>query len=232
MNDVYEQIGVAMTCRSFQEYVDMFSLTEENLANGPILDVAAGASSFTASARAKGYTASAVDPLYSLSHGQMKDHGISEIDHSTKQLARISHTFQWNYYKNIEEHRKNREESLEIFLMDYAMDTKKERYQVGQLPHLPFEENQFSLIICSHFLFLYHEQFPYSFHLESIREMVRVLRKGGEIRLYPLVALNREPYPYLDQLRKDLMSEGLLIDQLPTSFRFMQGANKILRIRK
>lgn len=29
---VYEQVGVAMTCRSYQEYVDMFSLTDEIMA--------------------------------------------------------------------------------------------------------------------------------------------------------------------------------------------------------
>ncbi len=35
---VYEQVGVAMTCRSYQEYVDMFSRTDEILLMGPILD--------------------------------------------------------------------------------------------------------------------------------------------------------------------------------------------------
>ncbi len=62
--------------------------------------------------------------------------------------------------------------------------------------------------------------------------MARVLRKGGEIRLYPLVALNREPYPYLNQLKQDLATYGLIIELLPTSFRFLDGANEVLKIKK
>ncbi len=230
--DVYGQVGIAMTCRSFDEYINMMSLREEDLAKGPLLDVAAGASSFTASARIKGFNSTAVDPLYSFSYAQMKDHGRNEIELSTEQLYRIAHTFQWDYYKTIKEHRKNREKSLECFLADYALDSHKERYQIGKLPHLPFEEGRFSLILSSHFLFLYHEQFFYPFHLASILEMARVLRKGGEIRLYPLVALNREPYPYLNQLKQDLATYGLIIELLPTSFRFLDGANEVLKIKK
>ncbi|RAV19096.1 methylase, partial [Paenibacillus contaminans] len=32
----YEQIGVAMTCRSFEEYVLMFALDEDKLKEGPV----------------------------------------------------------------------------------------------------------------------------------------------------------------------------------------------------
>jgi hypothetical protein len=62
-NNFYEQLGVAMTCRSFAEYERMFDLVKSDLQKGSILDIASGASSFTAMARRHGYEAFAVDPL-------------------------------------------------------------------------------------------------------------------------------------------------------------------------
>jgi hypothetical protein len=52
MSEFYEQVGVAMTCRSFTEYEKMFVLKKEDLDQGSILDIAAGAASFTAAAGA------------------------------------------------------------------------------------------------------------------------------------------------------------------------------------
>lgn len=230
--DVYVQEGVAMTCRSFDEYVSMMALGVETLQQGPILDVAAGASSFTAEAISRGYDATAVDPLYHLSLKEMEDHGEKEIEISTEKLAGIAHTFQWDYYENINRHRENREKSLQVFLSDYAADCNKVRYQIGNLPKLPFSDESFSLILSSHFLFLYHEQFSYDFHLQAILELVRLLCPGGEIRLYPLIVLNRDPYPHLAKLCEALTSKGLTVDFIPTSFRFLEGANEILQIRK
>ncbi len=48
----YEQIGVAMTCRSYEEYERMFACDFGGSKLGAILDIAGGASSFTADARA------------------------------------------------------------------------------------------------------------------------------------------------------------------------------------
>ncbi|MEJ9368520.1 hypothetical protein P9253_06020, partial [Schinkia azotoformans] len=64
--ELYAQSGVAMTCRSYQEYKEMFMLKEGLLRNGRILDIASGASSLTAELNQKGYEAIAVDPLYTL----------------------------------------------------------------------------------------------------------------------------------------------------------------------
>ncbi|MGU3470569.1 hypothetical protein ACLBWT_05325 [Paenibacillus sp. D51F] len=58
----YGQQGVAVTCRSLEEYMAMFGLSEEDLAVGEIADVAGGASSFAADAAAPGYRAAAFDP--------------------------------------------------------------------------------------------------------------------------------------------------------------------------
>src|SRR5688572_31293227 len=50
--------------RSLDEYVRFFSLNIDELRGRPVLDVAAGPSSFTAEACRRGIDAVAVDPLY------------------------------------------------------------------------------------------------------------------------------------------------------------------------
>ena len=60
----YPQTGVAVSCRSYREYMAMFALTEADLRRGAALDVAGGASSFTAALHARGIEAFAADPFY------------------------------------------------------------------------------------------------------------------------------------------------------------------------
>jgi SAM-dependent methyltransferase len=237
--DVYEQVGVAMTCRSFSEYESMFQLTEELLKRGPVLDVAAGASSFAASVCDLGGEAAAVDPLYALEPDVMFEHGVREIEESTAKLRSIAHTFDWGQYGSLEGHREKRERSLELFIRNYREDraeqgdfASKQRYVAANLPELPFADNTFALIVSSHFLFLYHEQFDYSFHVNAIRELLRVCRPGGEIRLYPLIVMNRDPYPHLDALIETLQRDGHSAKRVPTSFRFLAGAEHFLRVVK
>jgi hypothetical protein len=60
----YPQSGVASTCRSYEEYCAMFQLEEPESNFGTVLDVAGGASSFTAQLNARGAIAYAADPFY------------------------------------------------------------------------------------------------------------------------------------------------------------------------
>ncbi len=50
--------------RSYEEYLQMFDLNEDFLKDQRILDIAAGASSFTPRLSNKGYKIAAVDILY------------------------------------------------------------------------------------------------------------------------------------------------------------------------
>jgi SAM-dependent methyltransferase len=228
----YEQQGVSMTCRSFDEYKHMFVLDEGLLERGPILDVSAGASSFVAEANKKGLSAVAIDPSYELTPNQIEEYGKKEIDSNTEKLSKLTDQFLWDYYGNLEVHRKNRDLSLELFLDDYRKDIEKKRYIVGALPELIFPDNTFSLILCSHFLFLYQEQFNYTFHHQAVQEMVRVCRSGGEIRIYPLVGFKRETHPQMNQLMDSLRENRLEVDLIPTDFRFVPGATHVLSIKK
>lgn len=226
----YEQVGVAMTCRGYEEYIRMFDLKETDLAGGSILDVAAGGSSFTADAKARGYEAYAVDPRYGSNVSKWVEEAREEIGTSTEKLAKISDVFDWTYYGSIDRHRAGREASLIKFETDATEPIGQSSYVFGKLPELPFADGTFSLVLCSHFLFLYAEQFGYEFHKQAIAELMRVTRKGGQIRIYPLQALNWEPFAQLDELLASVEANGGNVQLLPTGLPFIPKKSDFLLI--
>jgi SAM-dependent methyltransferase len=240
---MYPQMGVAMTCRSFEEYHDMFQLNDQVLHRGPILDVASGASSFTAEARRQGLNAYAVDPLYRLSYDEISALGKKEQEEVTGKLKGLQHAFDWSYYGSLERHHKGRVASLKRFLEHYRLDREGEQqdspsiYRAGSLPQLPWENESFSFILCSHFLFLYGQSFDDPFHLSSIRELVRLLKPGGELRIYPLVDLAGQPHPRLQSIINEVTAlresdDPISVKLMDTPFRFLVGANQVLSVQK
>lgn len=234
----YEQIGVAMTCRSYEEYLLMFDLNPGMLAQGPILDVAAGASSFAASAADQGFDVTAADPLYALSPEQIRDKGLGEIEASTGKLAKLQEKFDWSYYGSIHQHRAGREHALEQFTKDFAEmrpprtdSDVPNKYVPAFLPKLPFADDAFSLVLCSHFLFLYQEQFDAAFHEAALLELARVCRPGGEVRVYPLMTLRWERYPQLDALILALEDRGIACKLEQSRLPFIPGSTEMLVMR-
>ncbi|RED65607.1 class I SAM-dependent methyltransferase [Cohnella lupini] len=228
----YPQAGVASTCRSYEEYRLMFGLTETDLERmGPVLDVAGGASSFTAHLNAMGFPAVAVDPFYAGETEEVIAMARKEIEVSSAKLAAMSDIYDWSFYGSPGNHRAMRERSLELFAEDFRKTEARKRYYSASLPSLPFENDAFGLILCSHFLFLYADSFDREFHQAAIKELFRVLRPGGELRIYPLINLKWERYPFIsDILRelKDLAQE----EYLPTALPFTPVPSPLLRLVK
>ncbi|AQX54807.1 hypothetical protein A2U94_11940 [Bacillus sp. VT 712] len=228
----YEQVGVAMTCRSYEEYEKMFVLDDNLLRKGPILDVAAGASSFSASANEQSYDAFAVDPLYNLEFEDMMCKGQKEMQEASDKLERSRSNFSWESYGSLAEHIQIRKQSFDVFLTHYQEKEVNKRFVCGALPNLPFNNETFSLVLCNHFLFLYEEQFDFNFHLQAIHELIRVTKKGGEIRIYPLVNFKGERFPFLNELIETLSDENLSVKIISTPFRFVPTATEVLTIKK
>jgi len=228
----YPQAGVASTCRSFDEYCAMFGLDPSSL-EGPVLDVAGGASSFTAALRAKGISAVAADPFYGGLTEEVIDAGYREIQVSSAKIAAMKDAFDWSFYGSPERHRSIRERSMALFADDFRKSEKEEQtvYFPAALPSLPFPDDSFRLAICSHFLFLYAESFDRDFHVAAIGELLRVLRPGGELRVYPLVNLRWEPYPHLSDIVKEF--EGVATHEFqPSGLPFTPTKSPLLRMVK
>ncbi|MFC5471693.1 methyltransferase domain-containing protein [Cohnella suwonensis] len=225
----YPQTGVASTCRSYEEYVAMFGLTEKTIGTGPVLDVAGGASSFVARLNAKGVPAIAADPYYEGMTEDVIAAAREEIVTSSAKIAAMAGNFDWSFYGSPAAHRSMRENSLELFAAHFREDRTK--YVAASLPRLPFEDGTFALATCSHFLFLYAESFGQAFHAEAIAELLRVLKPGGELRIYPLVSLRWEPCAFLDDMLEEL--KGLAdAEFLPTELPFTPVRSRVLRLAK
>lgn len=227
----YEQAGVAVTCRSLDEYVRMFSLAEDWMKRYPtVLDAAAGMSSFTVDARSSGIRAVAADPAYGMSMDEMQARGRSEMAEAAAKLERMAHLYDWSYYGSLEEHRSRRELSFERFLRDYGANAEHGAYVRAALPQLPFADGAFSLVLCSHFLFLYREQFSFDFHRAAVLEMLRVTKPGGEIRIYPLVDFQSRQDPQTDTLFAELAAAGGQVELIPSGLPFIPGSSRLLRV--
>jgi SAM-dependent methyltransferase len=231
-NEFYQQIGVAMTCRSYEEYVRMFALDSVELRGKSVLDAAAGASSFAASASAMGSLVTAVDPLYRMASDEIAEYGATEIKVSTAKLEGLADRYIWDYYGNLERHQALRVQSLSRFIQDYGSREPAARYVNATLPDLPFADNTFDIALCSHFLFLYEEQFDYAFHASAVRELLRVTKPGGELRLYPIVNLRTQRYGQLERLINDTEALGAESRFVQASLPFLPNSTELLVLQK
>lgn len=227
----YPQDGVAHTCRSYREYMDMFGLEENDLDGGPVLDVAGGASGFTAELAARGMPAVAADPFYAGLPEEILEKARTEIGVSAAKLEAAASSYDWSYYGSPERHRGMREASLAKFAEDFMRPDAPTRYAAASLPSLPFADNAFGLAVCSHFLFLYADSFGEKFHSDALRELLRVVRPGGEVRVYPLVTLKWEQPAYLPRILTDL-GDVSISDLMPTRLPFIPAESGVLRLRK
>ncbi|VAX19782.1 hypothetical protein MNBD_NITROSPINAE04-904 [hydrothermal vent metagenome] len=216
--------------RSLSEYEKFFDLDIPSLEGKTVLDCPAGASSFVAEATKLGIHAVGVDSMYGPNLKNMIDQGTADIEHVMDGLSRVNHLFNWDYFSSLENLRKKRAEALSLFAEDYPIGVMENRYFRAELPHLPYDDAVFDLVLSGHFLFTYGDRFDYSFHLASVREMLRVC--CGELRIYPLMRLDAKPSEYISDLLSDLKKEGVKANILPVPFEFQKGADKMLTLSR
>lgn len=90
--------------------------------------------------------------------------------------------------------------SMQLFLESYEQRRFNNKYIPASLPALPFKENEFDISLCSHFLFLYTDNLSYNFHVDAIREMLRVSK---EARIFPLLDVNAKKSHYVQKILSD-----------------------------
>jgi hypothetical protein len=213
--------------RSFDEYRRMFALSEDDL-RSRILGCADGPASFNAEALLAGHRVVSCDPLYRYNADQIRERVQATSEVILEQTRRNLDQFVWTTIRSIDELRAVRMSSMETFLADFEAGQREGRYLDATLPNLPFAPESFDLALCSHFLFLYSEQFSEDFHLAALHDMCRVAK---EVRVFPLLALDGERSSYVEALQKRLGAEGyaISIDEVP--YEFQRGGNQMMRVR-
>ncbi len=212
--------------RSFDEYRLMFNLSESDLA-GRILGCGDGPASFNAEASALGHSVISCDPIYEFSAEEIRQRGENSYETVISQLQTIRDGFVWNHFRDPDHLGRARKAAMSHFLEDFEKGKAEGRYVTASLPRLPFEDGQFDLALCSHLLFLYSERLSLDFHRASIEEL---LRAASEVRIFPLLSLDRRPSPHLDPLVTYLSDKGWTMQVLPVPYEFQRGGNQMLRI--
>jgi hypothetical protein len=220
---------IAFIGRTYHEYETIFNLDNDVMSVGPILDCAAGPSSFTAESHDKGYDVTAFDIMYDMAPDILKEKAEDDIDLVFTKFDDVTHQYVWDFYRNKDDVIRYRRKAMKRFIDDFEQSTMEGRYRYGELPALPFSDDQFHLVLSSHFLFLYGDRMNLEFHKSCLDEMARVC--SGEIRIYPLTGLDTEPYPFLDDIIKYLVDKGLRVEPVTVPFEFLKGSTRMLRIR-
>ncbi|MGF7119097.1 methyltransferase domain-containing protein [Methanobacterium oryzae] len=219
--------GPIFTARSLDEYIKMFDLDLDDLKNKNILDCAAGASSFTANMTQKGFDVKAVDLLYDKEPQFLKKKCENHLKILIESLSKIENHFKWDFFKNLNELKEHRIQAQNEFFDDYKK-FRNIKYIKSNLNSLPFNDNSFSLILCSHLLFIYDHRLSYNFHINVIEEMIRV---SNEIRIYPLVKHKKKKSEFLIQIM-DYLRKVADFEIVEVNYEFRKGGNEMLKITK
>ncbi|KOP65521.1 SAM-dependent methyltransferase [Bacillus sp. FJAT-18019] len=214
--------------RTFEEYTHMFDLQLSELADKRILDCPSGACSFTAHGRKRGLDVTASDIAYDHSLDDLEAKGQQDIEHAMETLEQAKSNYVWDFYGDVPGLRQHREQALRDCVRD--MREYPDRYVAAVLPELPFDDEQFHLVLSAHFLFMYSDRLDYDFHIQTVRELLRVASE--EVRIFPLTDLTGSRYAHLDRLIHELEAEGLVVTVVNVPYEFMKNGNSLLKISK
>jgi hypothetical protein len=214
--------------RSKTEYELMFALTESDR-HKSIIGIGDGPASFNAEMTAVGYQVTSIDPIYQFTGSEIKNRFDACIDGIIEQVRNTPNNWIWSYHKSPEDLRANREKAIALFLEDFDRCKIEGRYLNAELPKLDFQDKQFQLALCSHFLFLYSEHLSFEFHLESIRELCRI---AEEVRIFPLLNLAQARSPYIDEVCSILVKEGISSEIIQVDYELQKGGNQAIIFRQ
>lgn len=214
--------------RTFEEYIDMFSLTWDELKGKKILDCPAGACSFTAMGHKKGLDITACDIAYYHQGEDLKNKGLRDVEHAMENMEKAKGSYKWDYFKDVEDLKKYRLQALHDCVND--MKENNEHYVPVALPELPFKDKEFDVILSAHFLFTYADRLDYEFHIQTLHELLRVAKE--EVRIFPLVDLEGKRYEHLDKALGYLHENGFYVEEVHVSYEFQAHANSMLIIKK
>jgi hypothetical protein len=212
--------------RSFEEYRLMFGLSERDLA-GRILGCGDGPASFNSEATAVGVSVTSCDPIYAFSTEEIRRRVKDCYEDVVSQVWLNQEGFLWEYFDDPDHLGQARLTAMRAFISDFETGKAEGRYVTASLPSLPFRDGQFDLALCSHLLFLYSHQLSLEFHFASIEELLRV---ATEVRVFPLLTLERKPSPHIEPLLSHLAENGWKTEICSVSYEFQRGGNRMFRI--
>ncbi len=216
--------------RSFEEYRLIFGLTEADLAR-LILGCGDGPASFNAEATALGHRVISCDPTYAYSASEFERRVEACYDVVISQVKENIDKYIWGYFRDPDHLGQCRLAAMRKFLADFDLGKQAGRYVTASLPELPFKDGQFSLALVSHLLFLHSNQFDCDFHVAAFEELLRV---AGEVRVFPLLGLDRHRSPHVGPVLDHLERVGFAVEVVSVEYEFQKAddhnGNRMMRV--
>jgi hypothetical protein len=206
----------------------MFSLSDDDLEK-KIIGCGDGPASFNAEMNERGNRVVSFDPVYCFSSEEIAARFEESVDPVINQVKATPESWTWKYHRDPEHLLLNRRKALSLFLKDFEKGKKEGRYELKEFPLVKYADQEFDLALCSHFLFLYSEHFPYEFHLSSILEMCRI---AEEVRIFPILTLKQHKSPYLESILEHLKSTGMSAEVREVDYELQRNGNQALFIKK
>ncbi|GAB3939367.1 SAM-dependent methyltransferase [Larkinella terrae] len=213
--------------RSLDEYRRMFNLTEADLAK-TVLGVGDGPASFNAEMQQLGHSVVSIDPIYAFSASEIASRIEQTYDTVLEQLRLNADQYNWTEFRNPDELGEQRMRAMQRFLTDYETGKQQGRYRTESLPKLSFPDQSFELALCSHFLFLYSAHFSEAFHVEAVRELLRI---ADEVRIFPVVDLSGQRSPYVKTASSVWEKSGFSVEIVEVPYHFQKNGNQMLCIK-
>ena len=205
----------------------MFDLTPEDL-SGRMLDCAGGPASFNAEATLKGQRVVSCDPVYRFTAAEIRARIDATYDKVVANASARRDEFVWHDMGSPEQLGEVRMTAMQRFLEDFPRGLEEGRYLPGELPNLGFEDGEFDLALCSHFLFTYSDQLSVDFHVAAIEEMCRI---AEEARVFPLLKSYAGPSPHLGPVTDALRERGYRTEIVRVPYEFQRGGNEMLSVK-
>ena len=213
--------------RSYDEYVSMFGLSEDDLTLR-ILGCGDGPAAFNSLLTKCGGSVTSLDPIYAFDAVQIRSLVAETYENVMIQMRKNQGDYVWETIPSVEQLGSIRMSAMEDFLADFDAGKQEGRYIAGELPSLPFENGQYDIALSSHFLFLYSAHLSAEFHLQALQEMLRVSR---EVRVFPLITLDGTPSPYLHFVSEHFEKNGFGVEIKRVPYEFQRGGNEMLVIK-
>jgi len=210
--------------RSFAEYIKIFSLSANDL-DQKILGCGDGPACFNAELTKAGGDVVSVDPIYQFNGQEIRSRINDVYPQVMSQVEKHAEDYVWQSIASIEELGKTRMKAMKIFLDDYELGKKSGRYINASLPCLPFSDSEFSLALCSHYLFLYSDHVDENQHILAMTELCRVSK---EVRVYPVLSLDGNESKHLQPVILALSEKGIDVSLQSVTYQFQKGATQML----
>ena len=212
--------------RSYDEYVAMFDLTNSDL-KLRVIGCGDGPAGFNAELTRRGGTVVSVDPIYAFDTSQIRGRVHETYETVMAQMNKNHGDYIWTAISSVEELGRVRMSAMNAFLSDYDLGKSEGRYIAGELPALPVERGSFDIALSSHFLFLYSAHLSAEFHIQALKEMLRVAR---EARVFPVLTLDGARSPHMGVVTEALERHGFGVEVRRVPYEFQRGGNEMLLV--